>query len=219
MAIFLNTITPVAAQEKKVVKDLHLWTGVKIEKTFAKDWTISLEEEIRLKHNISGINNYFTEVGLRYRINKNFALGGDFRYTRDKKRDNTYESLSRYNFDLRYKGKLDFLTIYYRLRYQKEVEGMKLFDLNAPYVKHFRNRITIRLNSLKQIEPYVSAEIFQVFTPYLSPQFEYYRVVGGIRYEPGSFGEFKVAWGFNRELVSPEPAMIYMFKINYTYEL
>ena len=99
------------------------------------------------------------------------------------------------------------------------VEGVKIFDLNAPYVKHLRNRITIRLNSLKQIEPYVSAEIFQLFTPYLSPQFEYYRIVAGIRYEPGRFGEFKVAWGFNRELASPEPAMIYMFKINYTYEL
>ena len=219
IAIFLNAIAPVVAQEKKVVTDLHLCTGVKIEKTFAKDWTISLEEEIRLKHNMTEINNYFTEAGLRYRINKNFALEGDFRYTRDKKQDNTYESLSRYNFDLRYKGKLDFLTIYYRLRYQKEVEDMKIFDLNAPYEKQFRNRITIGLNSLKKIEPYVSAEIFQVFTPYVSSQFKYYRVVGGIRYEPGRFGQFNVAWGFNRELVSAEPAMIYMFKIKYKYEL
>lgn len=219
IAIFLNIITSVVAQEKKVVKDLHLWTGVKIEKTFAKDWTISLEEEIRLKHNISEINNYFTEAGLRYSINKNFSLEGGFRYTRDKKPGNIYEGLSRYNYDLRYKGKIDFLTIHYRLRYQKEAEGVKIFELNAPYEKQIRSRITIKLNSLKRIDPYVSAEIFQVFTPYYNPQYEYYRVVAGIRYETVRLGEFKVAWGFNQELSEPSPAMIYMFRINYTYKL
>ena len=218
LTVILYTLTPVAAQDTKVVKDLQLWTGAKIKKTFAKDWTVSLQEEIRLKQNVSEINNHFTEIGLRYRINKNFALEGDFRYTWDKKKDKSYEGISRYNFDLRYKGVIDFLTINYRLRYQKEAEGMKVFEMNAPYVKQLRHRLTVRMNSLKQIEPYVSGEIFQVFTPYLSPEFKYYRVQAGIRYEPGNFGEFKLAWGFNRELGSDQPAMIYMFKVNYIYE-
>jgi hypothetical protein len=42
--------------------------------------------------------------------------------------------------------------------------------------------------------------------------------VAGIRYEPGKIGEFDFGWGFNREISSPEPAMIFMFKINYTYK-
>jgi hypothetical protein len=93
VAIILLPFLHVSAQETKVVKDLRLWTGVKIQKTFAKDWTISLEEEIRFKNNISEINNFFTEVGLRYRINKDFALGGGFRYTQDKTEDNTFRDI------------------------------------------------------------------------------------------------------------------------------
>ncbi len=216
--LFLSAITPVASQESKAINDLQLWSGIKVEKTFAKDWTVSLEQELRLKHNISEINNYFTELGIRYKINRNFALEGDLRFTRDKKKDNSYENYLRYNFDLRYKGRLDFLTIYYRMRYQKEAEGMDVFEMNALYVKHFRNRITLSINSLKKIEPYVRAEIFQVFTPHYRSQFEYYRIIAGIRYEPGNIGEFDLGWGFNRELSSSQPAMIYMFKINYTYK-
>lgn len=205
------------AQDTTVVRDLLLWSGVKIEKTFAKDWTLSLEEEIRFKQNISEVNNFFTEIGLRYRINKNFALQGNYRFTLDKKRDQSYESLSRYNLDLRFKGKLDDISIHYRLRYQKEVQGMNLFDMNSFYIKHVRNRISIRYNNIRTLTPYISAEIFQAFTPYLQPQFDYYRFLAGIRYEPAEIGEFKLAWGFNRSLISSRPAMIYLFTLNYTY--
>ena len=208
----------VKGQDTAVVRDLHLWSGAKIEKTFAKNWTVSLEEEIRFKTNISEINNFFTEIGLRYRINKNFALQGNYRFTRDKKKDQSYETRTRYNLDLRFKGRLDFLSIYYRLRYQKEVEGLNLIDMNAFYLKHVRNRISVRYTDFKTITPYVSAEVFQAFTPYLAPQFDYYRILGGIRYEPADIGEFKLAWGFNRSLISSRPAMIYIFTLNYTYK-
>lgn len=217
LAIILNAFIYVAAQETKVVGDLQLWTGVKVAKTFAKDWTISLEEEVRLKNNISQVNNYFTEAGLRYRINKNFSLGAAYRFTRDQKKDSSYVNQSRYHFDLRYKGKIDFLTIYYRVRYQKESGELEIFDSAVPYARYFRNRLGIRMNNLKYIEPYATAEIFQVFTPYFSPEFYYYRIVAGVGIEPGNFGEFKLAWGFNRELSSSNPAMIYMFRVNYTY--
>lgn len=206
------------AQETVVVKDLQLWTGVKIEKTFLKDWTLSLEEEIRFKTNVSEINNFFTELGLRYRINKNFALGTAFRYTSDKNSLNQYDPLARYHFDLRYRGKLDFLSIQYRFRYQREVEGMNFFDPNTLNEKLFRNRFRVKLNSLEIMEPYISAEILQEISPYVIPRLAYWRFVVGADLDAGDFGEFRVAWGFNRELGKDLPAMIYMFRVNYTYK-
>ena len=216
-AFILNVFILVAAQETKVVRDLQLWTGLKVAKTFAKDWTISLEEEFRFKNNISQVNHYFTEAGLRYGINKNFSLGAAYRFTRDQKKDSSYVNQSRYHFDLRYKGKIDFLTLSYRVRYQKESGELEVFDASVPYARYFRNRLGIRMNSLKYIEPYATAEIFQVFTPYFSPEFYYYRIVAGVGIEPGNIGEFKLAWGFNREFSATNPAMIYMFRVNDTY--
>lgn len=217
-SIFMTVNFLLTAQETKVVQDMQLWTGAALEKTWGKAWSVSLHEEIRFKHNISEINNYFTDFGLRYRISKNFALEGGYRYTRDKKSDNTYENLTRYNLDLRYRGKLDFLTIYYRLRYQKEVEGFNLFDQAADYEKYVRMRIKIRYDDFKKIKPYVSAELFQLFRPDYYAELEYIRVVGGIKYEPGKIGSFDLGFGFNREFEEIEPAMIYQLKARYTYK-
>jgi hypothetical protein len=214
----LISFRQLAAQETKVVRDLQLWTGAAVEKTFGKDWTLSLGEEIRFKQNISEINNYFTEAGLRYRISKNFALEGGYRYTRDRKSDNSYQALTRYNADLRYKGSMDFITIYYRLRYQKEVEGFNLFGQDTGYEKYVRNRIRVMYNDFHRIGPYVSAEVFQLFKFGRMGEFQYIRVLAGLKWEPGKAGAFGFAYGFNREFTQVEPAMIYQFKVNYTYE-
>ena len=205
-----------SAQETKVVRDLQLWTGAGIEKSW-KDWSLTINEEIRFKQNISEINNFLTEAGLRYRINKNFALEGGYRFTWDKNPDGSYDKLTRYNLDLRFRGRLDYITIQYRLRYQKEVEGFNLLDPEADYEKYVRNRIRIRYNRLIKIKPYVSAELFQLFRPDYYSELEYIRVLGGIRYEPARIGTFNIAFGFNREFTDIEPAMIYQFKVNYTY--
>lgn len=218
LAMLLFAAGQLRAQETKVVSDLHLWTGAALNKTFGKTWTLSLKEEIRFKHNISEINNYFTDAGVRYRINKNFALEGGYRYTRDKKSDGSYENLTRYNLDLRYRGHLDYIVIDYRLRYQKEVEGFNIFEQGSDYEKYVRNRIRIRYRDFKKIEPFVSAELFQLFTYAQVSELEYIRVQGGIKYEAGKLGYFRFAYGFNREFSKEEPAMIYMFKLNYTFE-
>ena len=216
LLLILATSRLLSAQETKVVRDLQLWTGAGIEKSW-KDWTLTINEEIRFKQDISEINNYFTEAGLRYRINKNFALEGGYRFTRDKNSDGSYDNLTRYNLDLRFRGKLDHISIHYRLRYQKEVEDFNLLDQTADYEKYVRNRIRIRYNKFIRIKPYISAELFQLFQPDYYSELDYIRVLGGVRYEPGKIGNFNLAFGFNREFTDIEPAMIYQFKVNYTY--
>jgi len=210
---------PLTAQNTKVVSDLGLWTGVEAEKEVKDDWTFSLKQELRLKTNISEVNNYFTQAGVRYKINRNFALEAKYRFTRNKKQDLTYENRSRYSLDLRYKGRLDFLTFDYRLRYQKEVESMRLFDMQEPYEKYVRNRIMVRYTDFKKFEPYLSGELFQLFRRYETPKFHYMRLEAGVRIETGELGEFKVAWGFNREFQTDNPATIYLIRVNYTFKL
>jgi hypothetical protein len=204
-------------QETMVVRDLGLWTGAEVEKKVKKDWTFSLKEEIRLKTNMSEVNNFFTQAGVRYRINRNFALEAKYRVTRNKKKDGSYENLSRYSLDLRYRGRLDFITIDYRLRYQKEVEGMRLLAPGEPYEKYVRNRLTFRYTDFKKIEPYLSGETFQLFQLYQYPRLQFVRFETGVKYEPGDFGSLKLAWGFDREVNVTEPATFFLIRVNYTY--
>ncbi len=50
MLVLLYATIQAVGQEYKVVRDLHLWTGINIEKTFARDWTISIGEEIQIDY-------------------------------------------------------------------------------------------------------------------------------------------------------------------------
>ncbi len=210
---------PGSAQDNEVQRDLRLWTGAKIEKDFGKDWRLSLEEEIRFKKDISEINNILTEAELRYRINKNFYLNAGFRYTSDRNDDASYDGLARNHFSLLYRGRLEFITFEYRLKYQREVAAVNLFERNPPYEKIFRNRLGVRITWLDGVQPFVSGEILQVFTPYLSSLDDYWRFVMGVHIEPGNIGEIKMGWGFNREMGVDQPAMIYLIRVNYTYSL
>jgi hypothetical protein len=45
------------------------------------------------------------------------------------------------------------------------------------------------------------------------------RLEAGVRIETGELGEFKVAWGFNREFQTDNPATIYLIRVNYTFKL
>jgi len=216
--LLLLILSPLDGQESKVVSDLGLWTGITLEKSLKKDWTFSLKQEVRLKEDVSRFNNTFTQAGIRYRLNKNFALEGKYRLTWDKKDEGHFELKSRYSFDLRYKGRLKYISVYYRLRYQKEVEGMDLLSFDVPYEKYLRNRLTLRYTDFKKFEPFVSAEIFQLFEPNSDPRFHYWRFLAGVRYEPGKIGTFQLAYGFNHELNAELPATYYIFKLNYTYE-
>ena len=51
------------------------------------------------------------------------------------------------------------------------------------------------------------------------PRFEYMRFLVGLKYDMDKAGEIKAAFGFNRELGSTQPAMIYVIQLNYTYTL
>lgn len=209
----------IQAQDPKVIRDLRLWTGVRLEKDFAGDWRFTLSAESRFRHNMSEVASYFSEAGIRYRITKNFALSADYRITNDRKRDDTYRILTRYNLDLRYKGDLDMVSVRYRLRYQKEVPEWNLFSSYQPYEKFVRHRLQIRYEELGKTEPFVLAEVFQIFEPGLPSGLSHIRIQAGTMLKAGSFGELKMSAGFNRELATANPAIIYVFTARYTFSL
>jgi hypothetical protein len=217
LVIFLIDI-PARAQESKVTRDLELWTGVEIEKEFLKDWQFSLKQEFRFKKNISEINNFFTQAGLKYTINKNFSLEGKYRYIRNRKSDGLYENRSRYSFDLNYKGKMDFITVKYRLRYLKEVESMHLLSRTEQYEKYFRHRVIVEYNDFRKVEPFLSGEIFQLHELYQYPEWKWFVALTGIRYKMQNIGELKFAYGFGRELNSTVPYCGFLVRVNYIYE-
>lgn len=206
------------AQETKVVRDLELWSGVEIEKTLFTDWKVSLRQEARFKKDISELNNIFTQFGLAYQLNKNFSLAGNYRYILNKKSDGDLINQSRYSLNLTYKGKLKHISVYYRLKYQKEVESMRLFNLREPYERYLRHRISVRYTDIKKIKPYISAELFQGYAFAEFPGYDQIRFLAGVKISPKEIGSFYLSYGLERELYDLLPYTNYILKFKYTYE-
>ena len=51
-------------------QDMEVWTGAEINKKFNKEFSASLEQQVRLNENVSHFKTTFTEIGLSYKINK-----------------------------------------------------------------------------------------------------------------------------------------------------
>ena len=208
----------VLAQDTKVVRDLNLWTGAEVEKSVFDHWMVSFKQEVRLKKNATEFSSTFSQLGVDYEISRNFSLAGKYRFILNSKSDKELNKQSRYTVDLNYKGRLQHISIYYRIRYQKEVENMRLLSIDEPCDRFIRNKISIRYTDLKRIKPYLSAEIFQLHEAGEFLNNDKFRVVSGIKISPKSFGTFNVSYGVEHEINEILPYTYFICKINYKYE-
>lgn len=208
------------AQESKVTSDLGLWTEIKLEKEFLKDFKFALSQHLRLHENITGFDNYIAEAGLLYTINKNFELGANGRYTRNKKYNGLLENNYRYDFDFRFEAKLSQrLKLFNRLRYQKEFYGSGVFyeEINY-YETAFRNKLKIRWNLNDIHRFYGAGEIFRITKKSREPYFNQFRFWLGDDLD-SSLGKFDLAFGIEHQLNNENPYTYYIFKIQYEIEL
>jgi len=208
------------SQETKVVHDLGLWTEIKIEKKIIKNLWASTSQHLRLNRNISGFDDFISEIGLLYEINKHFSIGTNGRYTRNKKYDGLIENDYRYDFDFRYKTELnEKLKFYYRFRYQKEFYGSGVFYKGVNYYESaIRNRIKFRWKYSNTHRFYSTAEIFRLTKKSRDPFFDKYRIFFGDDIST-HLGEFEVAFGAEHQLNSNNPYTYFILKIEYTLQL
>ena len=214
--IGLNT----SGQENKVVSDLGLWTEIKLEKKFLGDFRFNVSQHLRLNNNITDFDNYISEIGLIYNINKNCAIGVNGRYTRNKKYSGLVENNYRYDLDFRYERKLsERLKLFYRLRYQKEFYGSGVFYEEVNYYEsEVRNRVKLRwkLNEIHRF--YGSGEIFRLTKKSREPYFNQYRLWFGDDII-STVGGIDLAFGLEHQLNNSNPYTFYIFKIKYEFEL
>ena len=85
------------SQQIKVTRDFGMWGGVNIKKKLSKTLDLNLEQQLRFHTNSSKLDDYIIDFGSKYRMNKNFRLGANFRYTYNVKRYKATENNYRYN--------------------------------------------------------------------------------------------------------------------------
>lgn len=205
-------------QEVKTTRDIGLWASVGVNYELNKKWHTKLIQEVRSFDNAIKFQKSITDLGLTYKINKQFKLGTGLRYTYDRKKDYTFTNDIRYNIDFKFKHKLtNHFSLYYRFRFQHSYINLFTYITDIDQKSNARNRIKIEF-ALKKHAVYLSAELFREYAVYKKPTFNNLRLCIGDQLKTG-LGNFKYGLAFERALNETHPLNFYFLKLNYTFNL
>ena len=203
--------------------DLASWNGLEVKYKLNKKWAFSLEGQLRLKEDISTIDNYFTQFNTEYKFIKNFKLVGAVRYIRENDNKGNiqgYENHFRFNIDALYKHEIGNFELGYRLRYQNKNElGVSESEGDFPNQNiRFKTGIAYNIKNWK-LDPKFSAEIFNRFQEGKDNGFNKYRITLGTDYKINDSGKIKVYYRVEKQLNVDFPDTTNIIGLKYTYSI
>jgi Protein of unknown function (DUF2490) len=156
LAIFLLINIKTQAQTEGTA----LWSSISIEKKIGKKFAIELHGQSRMVENITYTQTYLGELGLSYKIHKNWEITGYYRYIQRRKNElKEFKRRDRFYADLVFDHKIWKLKFANRLRYQNQFRdndgGESEFDSS-----YLRNKIELSYPNKSKFTPYISGDLF-----------------------------------------------------------
>lgn len=138
---------------------LGLWTGISINKKITDKFSVDINGQSRATDNISYFQSYLGEVGISYKLLKNWELAGYYRYISKRKTESKiFKNRHRFYGDISFEKKLGKLKFENRVRYQhqfKDNDGEIGFDKS-----YLREKIELSFPNKSKFKPYLSGDLF-----------------------------------------------------------
>jgi hypothetical protein len=219
--LFILSITISSIGYTQNNNDFGSWSTLALEYKFNKKLSFGLEEQLRLKENISQIDEYFTEISTEYDLTKNFSIGAGARFIKENDNEGKiqgYENHFRFQLDAAYKHKIDQFSLKYRLRYQNKNE-LGISTSEGDYAnQHIRLKTSIGYNIKNwKLDPDFSAELFNHFEKNEENGFDKYRLSIGTDYDLKKYGKINLYYQFEKELNSTNPNSLNVIGLKYKY--
>lgn len=133
--------------------DIELWSGGALNLKVHKRFSASADQVFKFNDTVSHFKSAYSELGGRFKINRMFSIGLNYRYIENPPNKNAHRYSGDFIFNL---GKKGFpLSFQDRLRYQHEV---RISNKNAD--DYVRNKFTLDYNLSRLVDPYISYEPF-----------------------------------------------------------
>ena len=138
--------------------EFMLWTKVGVGGKVAKKLSWSTEVNTRF---FPGVQTFFPEFGLNYKVTKWFRPSIDYRFVFDKNKYGNFLSSSRINLNAAFRHKIKRFSAGLRLRYQSSFSRKINTEYNSDFDQAFRFRPSIEYKIKKTwFTPGVSFEWF-----------------------------------------------------------
>ena len=204
-------------------QDFGSWMTVSVNKDLGKKFVLGVDQELRLRHNLSDLNLIYTNIGITWKMTDYLKTSLVYRFIDKHKDDGFWGIRHRIYFDLVGKVKKGDLNFSARGRIQSEWRGAGYEAVygNVPEI-YFRNQYKIGYKVTKDIEPYAGAELrWQIQNPRIPYHngFDRTRFFGGVNFDVGKHQIFGIYFLNQYEWNVVDPETLYILGVEYTYNI
>ena len=199
--------------------DQMLWAKIGIEGKIIKK--LSWSGEINSRFGSTGLETFFPEAGLEYKLLKWFRPSIQYRYIIDKNKYGNYKTSSRISFNGNFKSKVERFNLGLRVRYQYSFNQINTADKYAIFEHGFRLKPSVeyRIKGSK-FTPLVSSEFF--YRPKEGNETVSYRKLRfsvGTKYKFNSSHRVAVKYQLNKKFRAFTEGSRHVLAVSYVYSL
>ncbi|MBI4932176.1 MAG: DUF2490 domain-containing protein [Bacteroidetes bacterium] len=220
---FAYCLLPVAYCFSQDYPDAGSWNTLNIDKAINGKLTALFTEECRFKENFSRLNLFYTNLGIEYKVAKNFKVALIYRWIDKFQDDNSYSFRHRLMLDLTFKQKFGKLTASYRNRTQVEDRDIYSSDNGSVPEWYSRNKFGAKYDMGKRYIPFASVELRYQFRDPRNIEsdktWHRERYVLGAEYKINNKNIFSAYYLIQREHNVLSPQNLYIVGLEYSLSL
>lgn len=203
--------------------DAGMWNTFSVDKAINGKFSALFTEECRIKENFTRLNLFYTNLGVQYKVTKQFKAALVYRWIDKFQDDNTFSYRNRIMLDLTFKNKFGNFGISYRQRLQAEKRNIFTSDKGYFTEWYSRNKFEVKYDLSKPFTPFVAAEFRYQIHDFRRQESENTwhrdRYFAGVDYKLNAKSSFGLYYLIQREYNVVNPNNLYILGLEYSLSL
>ncbi|OIQ36185.1 MAG: hypothetical protein BM555_03160 [Crocinitomix sp. MedPE-SWsnd] len=193
----------------QIPHDVEAWVGSNLKFKLNKKVSLNISPEIRFDNDISTRKSVFTDLELKLKLSKYWALKWGFRFAQ---RPNNGIKL-RGNFDILFSVKKKKKKLSFRNRLRSQFGYAIQTGKNEVFI---RDQVLFKYNLSKLVDPYAGGEIFFKTK---SLEFRQFRLLAGLDWKLTNWWDVSTFYIYEREIFNSNPSASNIIGFSSTFKL
>lgn len=212
-----------AAALRAQTSDFGMWNTFSLNKEITKKFSVGIDQELRLRDNLTTLHLLYTNFGASYKLSDNFKVSVVYRFIDRHKEDLTWGFRHRIYTDLTFKVKPGKFSIGYRARLQAEWRALGYSGEFGNIAEIFlRHQVKIEYKVSDDFEPYIGTEVrWQLQNPRIPyhESIDRGRYFAGVNYKINKHNTVGTYFLMQKEVNVINRQSLYIWGVEYTINL
>ena len=169
LLFFLILLSATSKAQDFFDDDARFWLYLKVEKKISERWEGQLNVQNRFNNNIGEFSQLNLNGEVTYKINRYVKVLGGYVWGEKRKKEGFYLSRQQVYAGFRLRHKVRRITLTYRNLVQGQTSASYDRDKARLFEYFDRNKLTVKYQLNKRLEPYVAGEINIPLASYIDP--------------------------------------------------